>query len=55
MSVPWKAISTRARLGNWSAMTWAAVALVLLCTLGTVIIGIQLFEITGNPTQFNTQ
>ena len=55
MSVPWKALGTRARFGKWSPMAWAVLALVVVCAVGTVIVGIELLAITGNPTQFNTQ
>ena len=52
MSVPWKYIGSRARL---SPMGWAVLVLVLVCIASTVIIGIGLFDITGQPTQFNTR
>jgi len=39
MHVSWKAIGTRARIGNWTPMVWATLALILACVAGTVVIG----------------
>lgn len=55
MSVPWKTISSRLRPANWSAMTWTALAFVILCTLGTVYVGMQLYAVTEYPVQFSTK
>lgn len=52
MSVPWKSLGARVRL---SAMGWAVLALVLACTVVTVVVGVALFDITGHPPQFNSQ
>lgn len=41
--------------GKWSPMAAAILALVLICTVGTVLVGRELFKITGQQTQFNTR
>ena len=41
--------------GKLSPLTSAVLALVLLCTVGTVLVGMELYEVTGQPTQFNTR
>ena len=41
--------------GKWSPMVSAILALVLICTVGTVLVGVQLYEVTGQPTQYNTR
>ncbi|MFA6985363.1 MAG: hypothetical protein WC213_04065 [Arenimonas sp.] len=55
MSVPWKAISARMRPATWSAMTWTVLAFVLVCTAGTVYVGMQLYAATDYPVQFSTK
>ena len=55
MSVNWKNIGHRARIGNWSPMVWVVLALVVLSAVGTVVVGIKLYAITGHPVQFNTK
>lgn len=53
MSVQWKEIGSRAKPTNWSPMAWAVVAVVLLCTAGSVVVGVKLYQITGQPVEFN--
>lgn len=41
--------------GKWSLMISAVLALVLICAVGTVLVGVQLYEVTGQPTQYNNR
>ena len=54
MKPSWKSLGARARPAKWSAMTWAVLALVLLCTASTVFVGVELFKVTGHPPPFNS-
>ena len=38
---------------NWSGMVWTALVMVLLCAIGTAIVGVKLYEVTGRQAQFN--
>lgn len=53
MSVHWKEIGTRAKPSNWSPMAWAVVSLVLLCTAGSIVVGVKLYQITGQQVEFS--
>ncbi len=53
MSVPWKEIGSRAKPSNWTPMAWAVLALVVLCTAGSVVVGVKLYQITGQQVEFN--
>lgn len=55
MHVSWKAIGTRARMGNWSPMVWATLALVVVCVAGTALVGVGLYAVTARPAQFSTK
>lgn len=41
--------------GKWSPMAAAILALVLICTVGTVLVGRELYKITGQQTHFSTR
>ncbi len=41
--------------GKWSPMISAILALVLIYAVGTVLVGVQLYEVTGQPTQYNNR
>lgn len=45
----------RRMLGKWSPMASAILALFLVCAVGTVLVGRELYRITGERTAFNTQ
>jgi len=55
MHVSWKAIGHRARIGNWPPMVWVTLALILVSVVGTVIVGAELYSVTGQPTQFSNK
>jgi len=48
-------MGARVRFGKWSPMAWAILALVVVSCVVTVIVGIELYSITGHPGQFSTQ
>lgn len=41
--------------GKWTPYASALVAVVLLVTLGTVLVGRQLYKVTSQHAQFNTR
>ena len=55
MKAFWKATAQRARISNWPPMAWAVLALILLGTITTVLVGMELFDITAHRARVNTQ
>lgn len=55
MHVSWKAIGHRARIGNWPAMVWVALALILVSVAGTAMVGAELYSVTAHPVQFSNK
>lgn len=55
MQVSWKTIGARFRIGNWPPMVWASLALVLICVAGTVVVGAELYKVTGHAPAFSTK
>ena len=44
-----------ARPGSWSTAAWGVLVMIGLCAVVTVLIGVQLYQITEQPPGFNTQ
>lgn len=42
-------------LGKWSPLMAGVLAIVLLFLVGTLLVGIELYSMTGHQFQFNTQ
>jgi len=55
MHVSWKQIGNRARIGNWPPVVWATLALITICVVGTVIVGVELYQVTGHHPQYSTK
>ena len=57
MDMHWKEMGERlAHPRKWSGMTWTAVAMVLLCSIGTVVVGVKLVQIADrHAVSFNTK
>ena len=57
MNVQWKEIGDRmVHPSKWSGMAWAAAVMVLLCSLGTAIVGVKLVQIADRQAvSFNTK
>ena len=43
-----------ARQNRWSPMTWALLGLVLASIAGTIVVGMGLYAVTGEPPRYNT-
>lgn len=50
-----KASGPRRILGKWSPFASAIIGVVLLVTVGTVLVGMQLYKVTSHQAQFNSQ
>lgn len=48
-------VGPRPAWGKWSPFAAAVFAVVLLMTLGTVLVGMELYKVTSHQTQFNTR
>lgn len=42
-------------LGKWSPFASAIIGVVLMVTVGTVLVGMQLYKVTSHQAQFNTK
>jgi hypothetical protein len=53
VNIDWKDLGHRASPRNWSGMVWGVVLMVLLCAIGTAVVGVELYQITDRPVEFN--
>jgi len=54
MNMHLKQVGERANPRHWSGFAWSIVALVLLCAVGTAVVGVKLYQVTDHPVGFNT-
>jgi hypothetical protein len=54
MNIHWKEMGERANPRHWSGFAWSVVLLVLLCGVGTAVVGVKLYQVTDHPVGFNT-
>jgi len=40
---------------RWSGFAWSMVLFVLLCSVGTAVVGVKLYQVTNHPVGFNTR
>lgn len=50
-----KGVGNRMRLRNWSMMAWAMLAMILVFSASTVVVGIGLYAVTENHPQISTR
>lgn len=50
-----KSAGRRRVLGKWSPFASAIIGVVLLVTVGTVLVGMQLYKVTSHQAQFSTR
>jgi hypothetical protein len=57
MDLHWKEVGERmVHPRKWSRMAWAVVAMVLLCSIGTAVVGVKLVQIADRQSaSFNTK
>jgi len=54
MNLHWKEMGERAHPRHWSAFAWSMVAFVLLCSVGTALVGVKLYQVTSHEVGFST-
>jgi hypothetical protein len=54
MNVHWKQIGERANPRRWSGFAWSVVVLVILCSIGTTVVGFKLYQVTDRQVLYNT-
>ena len=40
---------------RWSGFAWSVVLLVILCSIGTAVVGVKLYQVTDREVGFNTR
>jgi hypothetical protein len=53
MNLHWKELGHRAHPRHWSGMVWGVLLMVLLCSIGTAVVGVKLYRITEHPAGFS--
>jgi len=54
MNMHLKDIGERANPRRWSGFVWSVVLLVMLCAVGTTLVGMKLYQVTDRQVGFNT-
>ena len=49
-SMDWKHLAGRMHPRHWTGVAWTAVVMVMLCALGTAIVGVKLVQIADRHT-----
>ena len=56
MNVQWKELGQRAHPRRWSGMVWSVVLMVIVCSIGTAVVGMKLVDAAERQKiEFNTQ
>jgi hypothetical protein len=55
MNVHWKEIGEHANPRRWSGFAWSVVLLVILCSVGTTLVGVKLYQATDGQVGFNNR
>jgi len=55
MNLHLREIGERANPRRWSGFTWTVAGFVLLLAIGTAVVGVKLYEVTGGEVGFNTR
>lgn len=55
MNMHLKEIGHHVNPRHWSGFAWTVVALVVLCAIGTAIVGVKLYQVTDRQVLFNTR
>ena len=55
MNMHLKQVGERANPRHWSGFAWSMVLFVLLCSVGTAVVGVKLYQVTNHPVGFNTR
>ena len=55
MNLHWKEIGEHANPRRWSGFAWTVAVFVLLMSIGTAVVGVKLYEVTGGEVGYNTR
>ena len=55
MNMHLKEIGERAHPRRWSGFAWTMALFVLLCSIGTAVVGVKLYQVTGGEVGYNTR
>jgi hypothetical protein len=55
MNMHLKEIGHHANPRHWSGFTWTIAIFVLLCAVGTAVVGVKLYRVTDREVGFNTR
>jgi hypothetical protein len=55
MNMHLKEIGERANPRHWSGFGWTVALFVLLCSIGTAVVGVKLYQVTDQEVGYNTR
>jgi hypothetical protein len=54
MNMHLKEMGERAHPRHWSGFAWSMVLFVLLCSVGTALVGVKLYQVTDHEPGYST-
>ena len=55
MNMHLREIGERANPRRWSGFAWTMVLFVLVLSIGTAVVGVKLYQVTGGEVGYNTR